>query len=85
MKIALLGYGRMGKMVERMAVQHGVEVVERYWDEHLFNADASTREKLKGVQVLIDFSIPGAVIENVQHCAALQKNVVVGTRVGLIT
>ena len=79
MKIALLGYGQMGKMVEKVAGQQNIEVVERYWDEQPLTVNEKSRETLKGVSVLIDFTLPDVVVENIQKCAELSINMVVGT------
>jgi 4-hydroxy-tetrahydrodipicolinate reductase len=78
-KIALIGYGKMGEMIERIAEQHQVEIVERFWDIHPFKDEKSTRSKLEDVSVLIDFSIPEAVLDNIRNSAALSKNIVIGT------
>jgi len=79
MKIALIGYGQMGKMVEEMAVRHNIGVVAKYWDENPLTVSDSTRAILKDVSVLIDFTSPDAVIENIQKSAELSINMVVGT------
>ena len=79
MKIALIGYGQMGKMIENLAPNHSVEVVEKYWDEHLLEVNPETQEKLADVDVLIDFSTPYAVLENIGKAVALKKSLVVGT------
>ncbi len=79
MKIALIGYGQMGKKVEEAAVRQNIEVVAKYWDEKPLTVDESTRTVLKGVSALIDFTSPDAVIENIQKVAELSLNMVVGT------
>jgi 4-hydroxy-tetrahydrodipicolinate reductase len=79
MKIALIGYGQMGKMVEDLATRQNIEVVAKYWDEHPLTVDESARSNLKDVSALIDFTSPDAVIENIQKGAALSINMVIGT------
>ncbi len=79
MKIALLGYGKMGKMIERIAHRHEMEVAIKYWDENLLMVNDKTREDLSDVSALIDFSVPEAAFENIKKAAALKKNLVVGT------
>ncbi len=79
MKIALVGYGQMGKMVEETALRQNIEVVARFWDKQPLTINSSTRTVLKGVSVLIDFTVPDAVVENIQKGAALSLNMVVGT------
>ena len=72
MKIALLGYGKMGQTIERIAVERGHEIVLRK-DE--FN----TYEGLKNADVAIEFSIPSAAVSNVSSCFNATIPVVSGT------
>lgn len=79
MNIALLGYGKMGKMIERISYRHDMEVVAKYWDENLLEVNDQCQEELKDVSVMIDFSVPEAAYENIEKAAALKKNLVMGT------
>ncbi len=79
MKIALIGYGKMGRMVEAVAIRHGFEIKERFMDVRPICSDSETKTLLKDVSVLIDFSIPEAVLGNIQAACDLSKNIVVGT------
>jgi 4-hydroxy-tetrahydrodipicolinate reductase len=74
MKIALVGYGKMGKMIEGLAPEFGHEVTSR-----IDIGDAIDRERLNGAEVAIEFTQPHAVIENVQRLAAARVPIVVGT------
>src|ERR1039458_7261848 len=78
-KLALLGYGKMGKTLAQLAPQRGFEV--RLVMDLDVNAKSHgiTREKFKDVDVCIDFTTPDAVVENVHRVAALGVNLVVGT------
>lgn len=76
MKIALLGYGKMGKEIEAIAVQRGHTVVLKV-DKN--NAPNISLEDLKNADVAIEFSTPGTVTENIKKCIAAQLPVVVGT------
>jgi 4-hydroxy-tetrahydrodipicolinate reductase len=79
MNIALIGYGRMGKEVERLAKEKGF-TVSRVFDLHNNKGSVGiTKETLKGVDVCIEFSSPGAVVSNIEAAAACGKNIVVGT------
>ncbi len=75
MKIALIGYGRMGHEVERMAAGMGHDIT------HHFDVgqEWSGRAPLPGVQVLIDFSTAEAVIDHAVAAAALGIPLVQGT------
>lgn len=72
MKIALLGYGRMGKVIERIALERGHQIVLRK------NAD-DTFEGLENADVAIDFSIPDAAVGNISACLNGSIPVVSGT------
>lgn len=76
MKIALLGYGKMGKEVEKIALAAGHEIVLRVNAE---NAADLHSEKLKEADVAIEFSTPDTVIENIKRCADIAVPIVVGT------
>ena len=75
MKIALIGYGKMGKMIEQVAVKRGHTIVA--W----IDKDSTTADwdELKKAQVAIEFSKPDTAVENIKRCFALHLPVVVGT------
>ena len=78
-ELAIVGYGKMGKLVEQLAPEYGFTVALKL-DE--FNNAAFvglTPENFRGVDMAIDFSIPSAVLGNVERIAALGVNMVVGT------
>ena len=72
MKIALLGYGRMGKAIEKIALERGHEIVIRK-DLEPLEADLSIAD------VAIDFSHPNAAFENIVSCIDAGVPVVSGT------
>ncbi|CAM1372596.1 4-hydroxy-tetrahydrodipicolinate reductase [Tenacibaculum xiamenense] len=71
MKIALLGYGRMGKEIEKIALQRGHEIVIRYSGEEEYN--------ITDADVAIDFSIPTVAYDNITNCLKNNVPVVSGT------
>lgn len=72
MKIALLGYGRMGKAIEKIAVQRGHEIV--------LKVDVNTPEyDITVADVAIDFSIPSSAFENISKSLKNKVPVVSGT------
>lgn len=77
MKIALLGYGKMGKTIERLAVERGHEIVLKV-DNDIDNADLSQAD-LSQADVAIDFSVPDAAFKNISACFKKQVPVVSGT------
>lgn len=76
MKIALLGYGKMGKEIEAIALKRNHHIVLKV-DES--NATAITTEDLKKADVAIEFSTPHTVINNIKKCFDAKVPVVVGT------
>lgn len=72
MKLALLGYGKMGKTIERLALDAGHEVV--------FKADKNFEEgDINEANVAIEFSSPEAAFSNIKRCIATGIPVVSGT------
>jgi 4-hydroxy-tetrahydrodipicolinate reductase len=72
MKIALLGYGRMGKAIESIARSRGHEVVA------IIDKD-NPKDTLNGAEVGINFSIPSAAVANITHALNEGVAVVCGT------
>ena len=80
MRLALVGHGKMGKVVEEVAALRGIEVVERFTRERPLRADDATGRTLAGGDlVLIDFSVPEAVPATVRAAAGLSLPLVIGT------
>ncbi|RKD17102.1 4-hydroxy-tetrahydrodipicolinate reductase [Pelobium manganitolerans] len=76
MKLALLGYGKMGKMIEAIALDRNHEIV-LIIDQH--NADELTVENLRKADVAIEFSTPNTVLNNIETCIKAGVPLVVGT------
>ncbi len=74
MRIALVGYGRMGREVERAALAAGDEVVAR-----LDQDGALTPGTLEGAEVAVEFSVPAAAPDNLLRLAELGVDAVCGT------
>lgn len=79
MKIALVGYGKMGKLIEQLAPEYGCEAALKLDEFNNAGFSGITRENFKGIDVAIEFSIPDATVENVERLSALGIHVVVGT------
>ncbi len=79
MKIAIVGYGKMGRMIERTAATRGHEIVARFDIDNNAGGAGLTAENLAGVEVAIEFSTPETAVENIKRLAALRVPVVVGT------
>lgn len=76
MKIALLGYGKMGKEIEAIANQRGHEVVVKFDREEDWLQD---KAQLANVDVAIEFTAPNSVVKNIFKCFDANVPVVVGT------
>ena len=76
MKIALYGYGKMGKTIERLAKDRGHEVVLRINSE---NAASITTNELKAADVAIEFSRPELAETHIKKCIEAQLPVIIGT------
>jgi len=76
MKIAILGYGKMGMEIEKIALSRGNEIVLKIGIENLGDL---TEENLKKADVAIEFSTPDTAYNNIQLCFKVNVPVVVGT------
>lgn len=76
MKIALIGYGRMGRTIETIAKERGHEVV---WAFDVDNQHELTAENLRKADVAIEFTIPSSAINNYNLCFEAGIPVVSGT------
>jgi 4-hydroxy-tetrahydrodipicolinate reductase len=73
MKIALIGYGKMGQMIEQAAARNHIEVVA------IIDPVVGSSGKLEEADVAIDFSEPSAVLKNLRLVAFNRVPIVVGT------
>lgn len=76
LKIGLFGYGKMGRTIESLAAEHGVEIAWRISQE---NRAEVTLLLLQQADVVIEFTRPGAALENVMMCLEAGVPVVSGT------
>lgn len=76
MNIALIGYGKMGKAIEEMAVAKGYTVGLKV---DKTNAESFTAEALQGIDIAIEFSTPETVVKHIKTCVLANVPVVVGT------
>ena len=62
--LAIVGYGKMGRLIDQLAPEYGFTVTAR--------VDVDRDESLDGADVAVEFSVPSAVLGNIQKVAALQ-------------
>ncbi len=79
MNLALLGHGKMGKLVEELARRKGLTVQLILDAGNNAHHQGLTAENLKAIDVCIDFTTPEAVIGNIERLSRLGKKMVVGT------
>lgn len=79
MRILLVGHGRMGQMVERLAPEYGGEIAGVVDIDNAWQLGEDPRPEWGAVDVAIDFSYPDAVPGNLPALARMGINVVVGT------
>ena len=72
MKIALLGYGKMGKAIEKIAIERGHTVILKISDD-------IENYNIKTANVAIDFSIPEAAVKNISSCLKKGVPIISGT------
>lgn len=72
MKIALLGYGKMGKVIEKIALERGHEIVLRKGSSDSFDG-------LLQADVAIDFSVPNSAVNHISECLNHNIPVISGT------
>jgi 4-hydroxy-tetrahydrodipicolinate reductase len=78
MKLLILGRGKTGSLVAQVARERGHEI-SVFCSTDNPHASALTAAKLTGVDVVIDFTTPPSVLENISACVQAGKSMVVGT------
>jgi 4-hydroxy-tetrahydrodipicolinate reductase len=78
-RLAIVGYGKMGRLIEELAPGYGFTVALKLDEFNNTSYEGVTAENFRGIDVAVDFSIPGAVVENVERISALGVNTVIGT------
>ncbi len=82
MKIAISGYGRMGKLIREKALEAGydvVAVIDPVSADRIVTAREISRESLQSADVVIDFTIPQVLVKNIREYTACGISVVIGT------
>jgi 4-hydroxy-tetrahydrodipicolinate reductase len=78
-RLAIVGYGKMGRMIEQFAPDYGFSVALKLDEFNNANFEGITAANFQAIDVAIDFSIPAAVPRNVAGVAAQGVSMVVGT------
>ena len=79
MNLAIIGYGKMGHLVEQFAPEYGFDVPLRLDIAENENGQGITRERFKSIDVAVDFSTPSAVLTDIERLSSAGVNAVIGT------
>jgi len=79
MKLAIIGYGKMGHLVEQLAPEYGFSVPLKLDIADNPSGTGITAERFRGIDVAVDFSAPSAVLRDIERLAEIGINTVVGT------
>ena len=79
MRLAIVGYGKMGRMIDQLAPEYGLKVGLKLDIDNNAAYEGLTKENFEGIDVAIEFSTPEVALENIVRLAALGVNTVVGT------
>jgi len=79
MNLAIVGYGKMGRLIDGLASEYGCEVKLRLDIDNNAKFEGLTKENFRGIDAAIEFSTPSAAPENIERVAQLGVNAVVGT------
>lgn len=78
-RLALIGYGKMGRQIAAYAAGIGREIAATFDRDALGATPLLDSSSLRDIDVCIEFTQPDAVLENIRACAEAGKNIVVGT------
>ncbi len=78
MGLAIVGYGKMGRLIQQFAPEYGFEVRAKFDSRNNAHGQALSHQTLRGVDAAVEFTSPGAAPENIRRLAVLGINSVVG-------
>jgi len=77
--LAIVGYGKMGRLIEQLAPEYGFDVRAKFDARNNPRGQALSHQTLRGVDAAVEFTSPDAAPENIRCLAGLGVNSVVGT------
>jgi 4-hydroxy-tetrahydrodipicolinate reductase len=77
--LAIVGYGKMGRLIEQLAPEYGFEVRAKFNRRNNVGGEGLTLESLQGVDVAVEFSVPHTAARNIERLAAAGVCAAVGT------
>ena len=79
MNLAIVGYGKMGRMIELFAPEYGFDTKLCLDVDNNASFEGLTKEHFRGIDAAVEFSTPEAALQNIERLAALGVNAVIGT------
>jgi 4-hydroxy-tetrahydrodipicolinate reductase len=79
MNLAIVGHGKMGRLIDQLAPEYGFDVKLRLDIENNAQYEGFTNENFRGISVAVEFSTPRAAIENIERLSRIGVNTVIGT------
>jgi 4-hydroxy-tetrahydrodipicolinate reductase len=79
MNLAIVGYGKMGRLIEKLAPEYGFEVKMRLNRANNAEFEALTKQNLAGIEAAVEFSTPQAAPQNIERLARAGVPTVAGT------
>jgi 4-hydroxy-tetrahydrodipicolinate reductase len=79
MGLAIVGYGKMGRLIEQLAPEYGFDVRAKFDARGNPRGQALSHQTLRGVDVAVEFTSPDAAPDNIRRLAAMGVNSVTGT------
>ena len=73
--LAIVGYGKMGRLIEQLAPEYGFDVKLRLDIDNNANYEGMTKENFRGIDAAVEFSTPATALENIERLARLGVNV----------
>jgi len=77
--LAIVGYGKMGRLIEQLAPEFGLLVALRLDIDNNQDGSGITAENFRSIDVAVEFSTPATAVDNVERIAAHGVHLVVGT------
>jgi 4-hydroxy-tetrahydrodipicolinate reductase len=79
MNLAIIGYGKMGRLIDQLAPEYRCEVKLRLDVDNNSKFEGLTKENFRGIDAAVEFSTPSVAVENIERLAGLGVNAVIGT------
>ena len=79
MNLAIVGYGKMGRLIDQLAPEYGFDVKLRLDVGNNAKFEGLTEENFRGIDAAVEFSAPSSATENIERLAGIGVNTVIGT------